>query len=159
MAGSDSAIKRRVAKVGIGQSKLHSQTHRVHIRRPINAATRKRVSAGAAKEASDKAEPADDRLAVGRIGQIARVDRRRLGRVRRARLNIAARQRPHLLGPGGDAGEIVDLPDGRGLKAHPVRGTDLAVLDHPVAIRKRKRENGPMASSRIGVPLATSPPP
>jgi hypothetical protein len=41
MAGSDNAIKRRFARLGIGQSKLHSQTHRVHIRRPIKASTQR----------------------------------------------------------------------------------------------------------------------
>ena len=41
MAGSDSAIKRRLANLAIGQSKLHSQTHRVHMCTPINAATQR----------------------------------------------------------------------------------------------------------------------
>jgi len=41
MAGSDSAIKRRLAKLGIGQSKLHAQTQRNHMCTPINAATQK----------------------------------------------------------------------------------------------------------------------
>ena len=41
MAGSDSAIKRRLAKLSIGQSKLHAQTQRNHMCTPISAATQR----------------------------------------------------------------------------------------------------------------------
>ena len=36
---SSDPIKKRLAKLAIDQSKLHSQTHRVHIRKPISAST------------------------------------------------------------------------------------------------------------------------
>ena len=46
-----------------------------------------------------KAQSADDRAAVALFGQIARIDDRRVLRMRRARLDIAARQGPHLPWP------------------------------------------------------------
>jgi hypothetical protein len=63
------------------------------------------------KQPSDKAQPADDRSAIGLLAQITGIDRRRLSGIARFGLDVAARQRPHLPSPGGDAWEIVELAD------------------------------------------------
>src|SRR5262249_40616679 len=56
-------------------------------------------------------QTADDCAAVAFLGQIARVDRRRLARPVRLGLDIAARQGPHLPGAGAETGFLLKLTD------------------------------------------------
>ena len=67
------------------------------------------ASAGAANSRRRNLQPADHRAAIGVLGEIARVDRRLVARIGRAHQHIAARQRPHLPRPAGNARLVVEL--------------------------------------------------
>jgi hypothetical protein len=67
------------------------------------------ASAVRGEQASQKPEPADDRALIGVLGKVAWVDRRLVVRVGRADKHVAARQRPHLPRPAGNARPIVEL--------------------------------------------------
>src|SRR5271165_1864338 len=67
-------------------------------------------SAGCGENPPRKAQPADDGAPVGFLGQIPRVDRRRLARPVRLGLDIAARQGPHLPGAGAQPGVSSSSP-------------------------------------------------
>jgi hypothetical protein len=69
-----------------------------------------------------KAQTADDRAPVGIFRQIARVDRRHVARSVGLRLDLAARQRPHLPRTCAQIWPLLKLAELAALKAAPSKG-------------------------------------
>ena len=83
---------------------------------------------------------------VGVLGEVSRVDRRRVARPVRARLDIAARQRPHLPHPGGHARRVVEPAQRPGCKT-PGQHLDRS-RDQRGAVRNRPSPRGRPPSLR-----------
>jgi len=89
-----------------------------------------------------QAQAADDRAPVGLLRLVARVDRRRVARLVRLGLDIAARQRPHLPGAAvSETGSLLEL-------------AGLAVLGLPGA--KVHCTSGPNPTAPLSIPRRAS---
>src|SRR5437868_2640679 len=78
---------------------------------------RQSLQRGGGEKAPRQAQAADDGAAVAFLGEIARVDRRGVAGPVRFRLDIAAREGPHLPGAGAEARGLLELADLASLEA------------------------------------------